>query len=762
MFDPWLIESLRWYLVLIIATWAIAPMTRWLFGGLSDKGATVGRPLALLLIVWPTWFLAGISPFPFTTTGLWITLAIAAALLWFFAWKRGWLERGWIRSLLIVEGLSALAFAGYVALRGYTPQIVWTEKAMDIAFLNGSMRADSMPPSDPWFAGEPINYYYLGYLLHAAVGRMADVPTWTGYNLALGATASMSIVAAGGVAFNVLRPSFSARASAIGAGLAGFLVVLSGNMHAPLEYLRDRTGSVEQGWWGSIGWSSSRIVVDTGSLQAETINEFPWFSLLLGDLHPHLMALPFTILALALGLNLYRETRDVRSPRQWLLVLILSGGLAGALYPLNSLDLPTYLVLLGGSLALAYGLNRRWLKDASVLALAALIAWLPFTVTFVPFSGADSRTLPEWMQYLPVVPRLFTTLGWHAREQTSAREFLTVFGLFWIVALAFIVLLLWRMSRRGHDFPEVPRWMIAAAGLAVGVAILVPAPVLVLAGGPVLVSLWFLIDLRDRLSSPTTIVLGLLAAAFGLVIITEFIYVQDAFAGRYNTLFKVYYQVWTLLAIAIGIGVVAIFKWLANFAMLRGVAMAAICAGLLAASAYPLVATTQWTRVHGERSWQGLDGAAFMAEHSSDDVAAMRWLYDNANSDDVIVEAPGCSYQVNGGIPTGRMAAFTGVPTIIGWGFHQVQWRGGQPELLAQITPRGADVATIYADQSADLLDAYGVTLLYVGSFERFGAGDACDIAGPFPAVVEPDFPGPGWTEVYSSGGSRIYRRIDA
>jgi uncharacterized membrane protein len=107
------------------------------------------------------------------------------------------------------------------------------------------------------------------------------------------------------------------------------------------------------------------------------------------------------------------------------------------------------------------------------------------------------------------------------------------------------------------------------------------------------------------------------------------------------------------------------------------------------------------------------------------------------------------------------MAAFTGVPTIIGWDFHEVQWRGGQPDLSAEIGPRAADVAAIYSEPASTLLDEYDVTLLYVGSFERYGAGPACEKAGPYPTVLDPAFPGPGWEEVFASGDARIYRRLE-
>ena len=128
----------------------------------------------------------------------------------------------------------------------------------------------------------------------------------------------------------------------------------------------------------------------------------------------------------------------------------------------------------------------------------------------------------------------------------------------------------------------------------------------------------------------------------------------------------------------------------------------------------------------------------------------------------MMFEAPGCSYQINGGVPTGRMAAFTGVPNIIGWEGHESQWRAGQPELAAQIGPRAEDVAAIYADPASPLVDQYQATLLYVGSFERSGAGDTCEKAGPYRTVNDPAFQGDGWVEVFASGDARIYRRVVA
>lgn len=760
MDQGWLSESIRWYLVLAAVTWGCAPFARWLFGRLPDRGATVARPLALLVIVWPAWFLASVSPVPYTTTVLVSVLAVTTIVSWFLAWRAGWITSDWLTTLVAVESVSVLAFFGYVLLRGYTPEIIWTEKPMDIAFLTSSAVTSEIPPADPWYSGETINYYYLGYLIHGTIARIAGVPTWVAFNLALATTASMAVVAAGGTAFNIIRAMVN-RGIALATGvLAAFLVVLAGNMRAPIEVLRNGAEAIDQGWWGTIGWSSSRIVIDTGSQQEQTINEFPWFSLLLGDLHPHLTALPFTILAIALAFTLLRSAPGEKLRPRDAPPLIASGAVVGALYPLNSLDFPTYLVVVLSALLISRGFTQRFLIEMAIVVASALIAWLPFLVTFVPFAGTDNTGLPSWLQDVPVVSRIFMLLRWHAGERTSVEEFLTVFGFFWV---AVVVFLAWQAaaSLQARSVPQSSIRLVIGGGLVLAVvAVIAQAPVVLLCGLPLAAALWLLTDARRSELLAVVAVDGLIAAGLSLIVFTEFFYVQDVFSGRYNTLFKVYYQVWTMLAIGAAVGIALTIKALRERVALQGVAVAVLAVGLVAAAAYPVVATLQWTRVQGTREWKGLDGLAFLESQYPDDVTAIRWLAGNAKHDDVILEAPGCSYEINGGMPTGRLAAFTGVPDIMGWQSHESQWRAGQTDLLNGISQRVADIGAMYADPTSALFDQYDVTLVVVGSFERFGSGERCPSGGPYPEVNDPAFPGAGWERVFESGMTSIYRRV--
>jgi uncharacterized membrane protein len=156
----------------------------------------------------------------------------------------------------------------------------------------------------------------------------------------------------------------------------------------------------DRSWWW---WRASRVVhdYDLSGNHLEVIDEFPFFSYLLGDLHPHVLAMPFGLLAGALALNLYLggwkgETNlfglkfPVRREGFALLTVVL-GGLAF----LNTWDLPIYLTLVCGALLLALVQERGWswdllpdfLKFSIPLALCSVALYLPFYIGFSSQAG---------------------------------------------------------------------------------------------------------------------------------------------------------------------------------------------------------------------------------------------------------------------------------------------------------------------------------------------------------------------------------------
>src|SRR3954469_5283167 len=181
----WLEAAVRWYAVLAIMTWCFAPAVRWLCRGLADRGASITRPLAMLGAIYPAWLLSSTIKTDFGVLPVVATVLVVGIAGWLLAGTRGEIDPRWVHTLVATELASLLCFALYVWLRGYTPQILGTEKPMDVAFLASRTRAVTIPPPDPWVAGQPINYYYLGYLVHGTVGRLSGVTPEIGFNAAL-------------------------------------------------------------------------------------------------------------------------------------------------------------------------------------------------------------------------------------------------------------------------------------------------------------------------------------------------------------------------------------------------------------------------------------------------------------------------------------------------------------------------------------------------------------------------------------------------
>jgi len=232
-----------------------------------------------------------------------------------------------------------------------------------------------------------------------------------------------------------------------------------------------------------------------------------------------------------------------------------------------------------------------------------------------------------------------------------------------------------------------------------------------------------------------TLLLG--ALAFGLVAMTEIIFLKDVFAASYprmNTVFKFYFQAWALLSIASGAGLYFILdgfrpaatvagmrRWVRHGSRALWSVMLAlfIVAGLV----YPVVGSYQRTNQFMQRS-NSLDGLNYMQSYDPGDYYAIRWLNSTIQGDPVIVEA----YGPQGGDYSdyGRISAFTGLPTLMGWAGHEYQWRVNwlnKDSNAADFYRRGSDINSIYTDTHPaivlELMAHYNAQYLYVGPLEQ-------------------------------------------
>lgn len=788
-------DAISWYLVLMAVTWAVAPAVALLCGELADRGAGIARPVGLLVTVLPMWWLASLGLTPYSTAGLWVTVAAVAVASYAVAVRRGVLGWRWLRAMLVAEVVGIAAFALYVWFRGHQPAIVQTEKPMDSLMLASSIRTEEIPPPDPWFAGEPINYYYLGYLLNGAVARMAGVAEGIAFNLALAGTFAASVVAATSVGFNVVR-RFAGLWRAVAAGAAGAtLVVWAGNTRSIVDFLREPAFNLDEWWWAGIGWNSSRVI-DDGS-PFNPISEFPAFSFVLGDLHPHVMALPFALMALGLAANLAlraaprgflvtaaRAGREplpggtvepvpvpvpvplARAPRVPWLTVAATGTLIGSLYALNSWDLPTYglIAAIATFLALTGAPLRTRLLGVVTLGVAAIVAWLPFFVSFSPPLGASATDLPGWLDGIPIVSTVLTTLAPVTGPRTDLGDYLGVFAVPTVIAIVFLALSL-AIPRRSTATGLRSGEVLAIVAALVVMTFLTQTPVPLVAG--LIVTAAIEVARREGAVTPRSIAAGLFALGYLLTVVTEIVFVRDVFDARMNTIFKVQYQVWVMFGIASAIGATVIW---ADATRLRGslrgvvrpaVAVAAVVAVLLT-SIYPVVAGERYSVVYEQDGWTGLDGQALARTESPDEMAGIDWLRANAAWDSRVLEAVGCAYGSDDFVPANPVSAYTGFSTLMGWTGHERQWRNGVEPDYGEIGERADQVRRLYADPAAAMAAPVGFDYVFIGEGERDGfpqAGGAdCAESGPY-AIDDAAFVAAGWRPVFQRGDVVIYGR---
>jgi uncharacterized membrane protein len=236
--------------------------------------------------------------------------------------------------------------------------------------------------------------------------------------------------------------------------------------------------------------------------------------------------------------------------------------------------------------------------------------------------------------------------------------------------------------------------------------------------------------------------------------------------GRMNTVFKFYLEVWVLLALAaaVGTGIFVVrygrrMPW-PGLELWVSIAVLLVAAGAV----YPAVATPARLNDRFFDFSPTLNGMAYMPDATvaqgpdnappvefslDDDYKAINWLLDNVEGSPVILEAQTPEYRWGS-----RVSIYTGLPTVIGWNWHQRQQRSGYESLVEQ---RVAEVQFMY-NQAVPFaaiqpqLDKYHVRYIYVGDLER-ALYDAAGLAKFDQAVADGDL-----TVVYDDSGVKIYQ----
>lgn len=796
-----------WAVSLIVAVLAM-PIAFALLRRLPDAGAGMSFALGLVFAGYGYFILRVAHVLPHGRGGYLLALAIlglvSAAVAgrdrrFVSTFRRTW--PAWVAA----AGVFTLFFFTYVSFRSYNADIGGTEQPMDLMYLNATLTSPEYPPHDPWLAGERASYYYFGYLQAGVLTASAGVPSSTGYNLSLAYTFGAAAAGIASLAFALARWALGSRGRswAIWAGaLAVAFLLFVGSLSAIFEWSAAH-GNANRGVYEAFGvewmipcspgqkadcyagpvenrtaawyptefwfwWRGSRIIPNT-------ITEFPFFSFLLGDLHPHVMSIPLVLLSLGLSASVWRGRRRLSwethrgNPFQGLALALIFGALAFQ----NAWDLLTFsAVLVLAVLARNFrrGPPREVLAGAAgylvplfAVAGAAYLPWYrDFSSQaggFEPYVGSGTRPAHAFLQFGPLFAAALVALTWSFRRAGRGllSNALTVTA--W---LPLVPLLAWMALSAVHgDFGGgletrgAGGWLTLAAYGATAWLLAASALALAIRG------------------NGAAFALALLSVGAILLYGAELFLIKDVFFGsvpRLNTIFKLSYQSWMLLSAGGAVALVVALQravsgrnragWLALPAGLLG------CAGLF----YPLLAAAN--RTDGFEKETAIDGLASLARNNPDEYALTRWMQNNTNPGDVIIEASGRTWRRDaGGAPVvtdpgndysnaGRISARTGLQTPLGWYFHEIQWRGETPENRARFIALQDTADRAYLGSPADVLAsmrATGAKYLVIGgsgpsepSLER--AKYIADLLPNYAAFLDVAF---------ESGDARVYALPD-
>lgn len=697
----------------------------------------VSKPLGLIVLTYPIWLFSSAQILPFNNRNLLLVIFLfiialfTGGIIYDLHLKYGNKKidiqalKNFLIKFAIVELSMIALFAIYLLIRSFNPQVDGTEKFMDLMMLSSSGKTQYFPFADAWWSGKDVNYYYYGFAIFALIANIGSIPYSYAYNLALGILFAQTFITCAAIIYRVTRNYASAF-------FGSALVNLAGNLHYTSCLAQNFNEKINSACY----YPKASRILDP----AYTINEFPTYSYILGDLHPHMISLPFFTLTLYLLVEIFREKKFN------IFLHLLFGFSLAAAGLVNFWDFMTlggiYAIIFIYKLGKRIWNNRKEFKKfftkekfdiglrfitAILLAASPFILYLPF---FLHFTGpvAGIGFTPEFVAY-------------HSEQYPDMQ------------------------------WPSSPWFQFGMWGIFL--VLIIPA--------------FITTAILDKVNRKK-IALPLILFGFGvfLIIFTELFFFRDLFHianppyFRANTVFKFTYHSWILFGIATGISLSLLWKALAIIKNIKwGIFVDILTLALISivfsiAFVYPYFGFNQaysiQTRIDNLNDPEipeqykphfTLDGSYFLKDRNINDYNTIQWINQNVHERTVIMESVGSAYTYNT-----RITDFTGMRTVMGWESHEWTWRFSYPKGVTdwkevtskhlgtgynEIAVVSADVKRAYEttdiDEARKVFEEYDVKYVYVGDQERT----------TYPNLQEDKFSQLGEI-VYQSGDSRLYK----
>lgn len=404
-------------------------------------------------------------------------------------------------------------------------------------------------------------------------------------------------------------------------------------------------------------------------------------------------------------------------------------------------DLTALLAVAGGALVgllVGFALGQvftRPRQSATADASSGLSGWLTLLGAIAQAAVLAAGSFLFFPPYVLAYRTGYTSFVAWTGSRTPLWAYIDIWGLFLFLIISWMAWETWQWVKSiRQNTPDrarlLPVLVVAASCLGItvlGITIVAAVQDYPVAALALPLMLWAIgLFFRPEQALEKRVILAIVTLALVLTLMVEVIVLQGDI-GRMNTVFKFYVQVWILMAAAAA----AALGWVwpaANRARqsIRLTWIGALLVLVSLAALYPLLATRakiadRWS----DEAPHTLDGMAYMpyVERYENgiifslkpDYYALRWLQDNIEGTPTMLEAQTVEY-----LWGSRVSVYTGLPTVIGWNWHQRQQHTRQND---EIWKRVGDVKVLYDTTNIDfalsMLHRYGVKLIIVGDLER-------------------------------------------
>ena len=684
--DAGAFDTLRWIMSIFLIALLMRPFANFFKLKTCDGAFSLSFGIGFALTFCLAWFISAGFVVPYGNSVCYISLICLAVF--------GYLKKYKTvnnRSMLLFKdkkeavdfffgfGMFLLFFMVAFYVKGYKPAIDFqTEQYMDYGLMTKIFRSKAVPPKDFWFANAYMNYYYLGQAAAVFLCRIALTTPEYGYNLMLCTVfASMACTTFSLTEGLLCSTGIKKKLCSVAGGVTAMIMTTFGGNGHWLKYglfdkLMSLINKTDYNYWFP---SSTLYIGYQPDFLDKGKHEYPSYTVVLGDLHAHVLNMFFTIPLLAILVDYALSTENtvsdafdyycdrnhklsfakvidsVLSPHIIMLAVFL-----GLYRGVNYWDFPIYFVVSGAVILFCdlrkYGCT---LITFLIVLFKGLFILVMGTFLMLPFNNRFEKMISGIKL---------------CKNHSELNQFSLIWFIHVVIALSIIIFFAVKVLKNKNS------------------------------------------NIRERFSVLGLLTVAIGLCAIGLIILPEIIYVNDIYGesyARFNTMFKLTYQAFILFGIVAGIAV-GVFLNKGKLTAILGCIYFGIA---LLLGGYIINASTNWfgkTDVILDASLRtGISCVDFIDYDYSELSNVISIINSDERKELIILEEAGDSYS-----PGNQVSIFTGTSDVVGWGVHERVWRNDSIDVKV----RQDDVFYFFSwgDETLcrEIVDKYKVNYVYV------------------------------------------------